>query len=128
MTPEDYFKKGKIRVSPKTFAIIKANKPIPGAFAVIQDEKETTVVIDQSFPDSKNIIAIEKGWKLLTFDLVLPFNLVGFLAKISQALALHKISIFVLSAYSTDHILVKEKDLKRTLKTLKELGFNIYFE
>ncbi len=68
------------------------------------------------------IIEIEKGWKILTFDMVLPFWLVGFLAKVSKVLADEKIPIFAISAYSTDHILVKEKDLARAGEKLKELG------
>jgi len=37
-------------------------------------------------------------------------------------LADENISIFVVSAYSTDHILVKEKNLTRAEEKLKELG------
>ena len=50
------------------------------------------------------------------------FGLVGFLAKVSQLLAEEKIPIFVISAYSTDHILVKKKDLEIAKKKLKMLG------
>jgi len=71
------------------------------------------------------IIKIEKGWRLITFDMELPFELVGFLAKISGALAEKNISIFVISSYSTDHILVKEISLDSALKQLGELGFVI---
>jgi len=54
---------------------------------------------------------------------VLPFDLVGFIAKISKTLADEKVPILVISAYSTDHILVKEKHLKNAKKALKSLGF-----
>jgi uncharacterized protein len=54
--------------------------------------------------------------------MVLPFELVGFLAKVSQVLADEKISIFAISAYSTDHILVKKKDLEKAIKKLESLG------
>jgi hypothetical protein len=57
--------------------------------------------------------------------MTLPFNLVGFLAEISKALADENISVFVISAYSTDHILVKKRDLVKAIKKLKELGFEI---
>lgn len=74
---------------------------------------------------SADALAIEKGWKLLTFDMVLPFGLVGFLARVSKALADEGIAIFVLSAYSTDHILVKEYDCSMALKALRRLGFRV---
>ena len=54
--------------------------------------------------------------------MVLLFGLVGFLAKVSKVLADEKIPIFVISAYSTDHILVKETDLAMAEEKLKELG------
>ena len=119
---KNYFKNSKVYVWKETFAIIKAKKPFPNAFANIIDKNETTVIIEQSKCDGKNVIDIEKDWKILTFDMVLPFGLVGFLAKVSKALADEKIPIFAVSAYSTDHILVKEKDLARAKEKLKELG------
>ena len=119
---KNYFKNGKVYVWKETFAIIKAKKPYPNAFANISTKNETTVIIDQSKYDEENVIEIEKGWKILTFDMVLPFGLVGFLAKVSKVLADEKIPIFAISAYSTDHILVKEKDLIRAEEKLKELG------
>jgi len=109
MDLENYFKNGKVYVWKETFAIIKSKKPI----------------IKQSKYDGENIIEIEKDWKIMTFDMVLPFGLVGFLAKVSKVFADEKIPIFAISAYSTDHILVKEKDLARAEVKLKELRCTI---
>ena len=122
MSLENYFKNGKVYIWKETFAVVKAKKYYPDAFANIIDKNETTVIIEQSKYDDEDIIEIEKDWKILTFDMVLPFGLVGFLAKVSKVLADEKISIFAISAYSTDHILVKEKDLARAEEKLKELG------
>lgn len=119
---ENYFKNGKVYVWKETFAIIKSKKPYPKAFANVIDKNETTVIIEQSKFNDEDVIEIEKDWKILTFDMVLPFGLVGFLAKVSKMLADENISIFVVSAYSTDHILVKEKNLTRAEEKLKELG------
>ncbi len=123
MDLENYFKNGKVYVWKETFAIIKSKRSYLNAFVNIIDKNETTVIIEQSKYDEENVIKIEKDWKLLTFDMVLPFGLVGFLAKVSKVLADEKIPIFAISAYSTDHILVKEKDLTRAEEKLKELGF-----
>jgi len=122
MEQKNYFKNGKVYIWEETFAIIKSKKPFVNAFANIIDKNETTVIIEQSKYDDENVIEIEKDWKILTFDMVLPFELVGFLAKVSKVLADEKIPIFAISAYSTDHILVKEKNLTRAEKKLKELG------
>jgi hypothetical protein len=122
MDLKDYFKNGKVYVWKETFAIIKSKKPSMNAFANIIDKNETTVIIEQSKYDEENVIEIEKDWKILTFDMVLPFELVGFLAKVSKVLADENIPIFAISAYSADHILVKEKDLARAEEKLKERG------
>ena len=122
---KNYFKNGKVYVWKEIFAIIKAKKPFANAFANIIAKNETTVIIEQSKYDEDDVIEIEKDWKILTFDMVLPFGIVGFLAKVSKVLADEKILIFAISAYSTDHILVKEKDLIRAEKKLKELGCTI---
>ena len=122
MDLENYFKNGKVYVWEEIFAIIKSKKPYPNAFANIIDKNETTVIIEQSKYNDEDVVEIEKDWKIITFDMVLPFGLVGFLAKISKVLADEKISIFAISAYHTDHVLVKEKDLVRAEEKLKELG------
>lgn len=118
----DYFKNGKVYVWKEKFAVVKSKKPLPNAFAVIKDKNEITVVIEQSKVNSGNIIEIEKDWKILTFDMGLPLKLVGFLAKVSKVLADEDISIFAISVYSTDHILVKEKNLSKAIKKLESLG------
>lgn len=125
MDPQKFLKTGKVNVSTITYAIVKSRKVDLRGFANIVDSKETTVVIDQTLINLDEAIEIEKEWKLLTFEMVLPFELVGFLSVISQALAKEKVSIFALSAYSTDHILVKDKDLEKALGALMELGCQI---
>ena len=126
MELKDYFNNGKVRVWEGNFDVLKSKKILKNAFAVIQDKKEITIVIDQAKTgDSKGIIDIEKDWKILTFDMVLPFELTGFLAEVAKALAEEGISIFVISSYSTDHVLVKESQLTKTIKKLEKLGFKI---
>ena len=124
MKLENYIQNGKFYVWKETFAIVKSKKALPDSFAVIKDKNEITAIIEQSEinKNKKHIIKIDKNWKIITFDMILSFGLVGFLAKISRILADEKISIFVISAYSTDHILIKEKDVNKAIKKLKSIG------
>ena len=118
----------KIRVSKDNFAIAKLKRieKIPrSAFVVIFDRGEITLVAKESEVEKLECEGIEKSFRLITFDMLLPFDLVGFLAKIFQALAEEGISVFAISSYSTDHILIKEKDLKKSLEVLKKLGFKV---
>jgi uncharacterized protein len=116
-------KRGKVYVWKGTFAVVRSTRPLRGAVAVIRDKTETTCVIDSSRRRPDACSASEPGWKIITFDLVLPFELVGFMAAVTAALAKAGVSIFALSAYSTDHILVKSRDLDRALGALKKIGF-----
>jgi len=116
-------KTGKIRARKENFAIIKAKKFLPETFACINDGKEITAIIEQAKINEKYVIDIQRDYKLLSFDMTLPFDLVGFIAKISKALAEEKIPIFVISGYSTDHILIHKKYIEKAKKKLKSLGF-----
>ena len=117
--------KGKFYVWKENFAIVKSKKPLHNAFAVVQDKNEITLIIEESMIENDSAVEINRGWKIVTFDCALPFGLVGFISKISSALAEEGISIFVISAYSTDHILVKTKDLNRTVSNLETIGYQI---
>jgi hypothetical protein len=122
MKAEHYFKNGNAYIWKETFAIAKSKRPYPNALANIIDKNEITVIIDQSKFNENDAIEIERDWKIITFDMVLPLGLVGFMAKVSQALADEEISLFAISAFSTDHILVKQEDLARASSKLKDLG------
>jgi uncharacterized protein len=117
-----YFKKGRAVVSPETYAIVKTERACAGSFAVIKDPRETTCVIEETKLRSQKFLGMEGGWRMITFDMILPFGLVGFMARISGALAKEGISIFAVSAYSTDHVFVKARDLDRAVATLEKLG------
>ena len=54
----------------------------------------------------------------------LDFELVGFISRIATALAAEGISIFAISAFTTDHIMVKEKNIEKTINVLENLGFS----
>lgn len=127
MKTKDIFKKGKVYVWKEKFAVVNAKRSMPGAFAVIKDKAETTVVIQQSKVVKKDVIKIEQGWRVITFDMILPFSLVGFMAIVSKALADKGISIYAISAYSTDHVLVKETKIVEAVKALRALGCVVTF-
>ena len=109
-------------IGTKDYSIIKSRKPVLGAFACINDCNEITVITAGKVASP---ISVQKGYRLITFDMVLPFSMVGFIAKIATKLAKAKIPIFVISAYSTDHILVKKAYVNKARGCLKSLGFEI---
>jgi hypothetical protein len=64
---------------------------------------------------------VEGPYTLITFDIVLDLSLVGYLSVVSTLLADNGISIFALSTYLRDHILVKKSDSQRAVELLRGL-------
>ncbi|HEX8921929.1 MAG TPA: ACT domain-containing protein [Pyrinomonadaceae bacterium] len=61
---------------------------------------------------------VESGFRLLTFDVELDWNVVGFLARVTQILAEAGVSCGALSAFSRDHLLIKQDELGKALRVL----------
>jgi hypothetical protein len=125
LNPRNIPKNGKVYVWEGTYAMVKAERPCRGAAAVIRDRNEITCLVEESRLRPAGLLAVDAGWKVITFDMILPFGLIGFLARVSAALAKADISICALSSYSTDHILVKAENLKKALACMEKLGFMV---
>ncbi len=123
MKPE--FENLKIVISDEDFLVVRSKRFYTDAFANIRNQDEITVIIDESKFRDDDFIEMEKGWRLITFDTVLGINLIGFIAEISDTLAKEGISIFVLSSYFTEHVLVKAEDLDNAVEALKKLGVKV---
>ncbi|MBE6106498.1 ACT domain-containing protein [Anaerovibrio lipolyticus] len=72
-----------------------------------------------------NCISREDGWKGFYIDGMLDFSMVGVLAKISTILADNGISIFSMSTYNTDYILVKEHKWGKAMSVLMKAGYKL---
>jgi hypothetical protein len=120
-----YFKHGRAVVAPGTFAIVKTKRALANAFAVIKDERETTCIIDESKLGAQKFLGFEGDWRMITFDMVLPLSLVGFFAAVSGALADAGVNLFTVSAYTTDHVFVKNQKLETAVKALEKLGLSV---
>mmetsp|Transcript_34600 Transcript_34600/g.106975 ORF Transcript_34600/g.106975 Transcript_34600/m.106975 type:complete len:246 (-) Transcript_34600:520-1257(-) len=68
---------------------------------------------------------VEGGWKALRVRGPLPFELVGVLARLSAALARAEVSIFAVSTYDTDYVLVKADALPRAVSALQAVGCRV---
>lgn len=125
MDPEQFLDGGRVTVSEEQYTVFRSKRAYPDAFATIQDGDETTVIIAGDDYDEEDALDVERDWRRLSFDLELPFDLVGFLAAVSSALAEAEVSILAISTYSTDHILVKSEDVPNAVRTLQTLGCDV---
>ena len=69
--------------------------------------------------------AREDGWRALRVEGPLDFGLIGILAKIANALAQVGVSIFAVSTYDTDYVLVKEDKLVAAVDVLQHAGCTV---
>jgi enamine deaminase RidA (YjgF/YER057c/UK114 family) len=63
-------------------------------------------------------VQVEGGWRALKVPGPIPFAQTGVLAALAAPLAAAGVSLFALSTYDTDYVLVKEDDLDRALSAL----------
>ncbi|MDS0294546.1 ACT domain-containing protein [Halogeometricum luteum] len=122
MNPEAILADSAVELAPDDYAVVATERPVSGAFATVDDGREVTQVLREERLDEVETLAAEPGWALLTFDATLPFELVGFLARVASTLAEEDIPVFALSAYSTDHVLVRRADAESALAALSDLG------
>ena len=87
------------------------------------DEEKSLVCITDEVP--ANVIQRDDGWKAFRIQGVLDFSLIGILAKIAAALADNGISIFAVSTFNTDYVLMKRENYQKALDVLKALGYMI---
>ncbi len=67
-------------------------------------------------------IRCERGWRALKVQGPLDFGLTGILDALTDPLARADISIFALSTYDTDYLMVREANLDAALQTLRAAG------
>jgi len=96
-------------------------------YSVTRTQEELSIVCKQS--DSiTGESAIDTDWRIIKIQGPLDFSLIGIIAEVSGILKSNGISIFTISTYDTDYILVKSQDLGKTVDSLKLNRYIITFE
>ena len=72
-----------------------------------------------------NVLVRDDGWRAFRIQGILDFSLIGILAGIATLLAEAKISIFAVSTYNTDYVLIKSEHFDRALQVLSGAGYQI---
>ena len=105
-------------VSNDRYSITETTDPpeARSAFAIVNRAGTFTVVKKEEHPGGGS-------HRIITFEADLPNDLTGFLAIVSEALAVAQVPIFVVSSFRTDHVLVREDDVRRARNALASTGF-----
>ncbi len=114
-------------ILPDTFSICRLdpNAPIPdwakGDFvSITRTPDELSIVCEQDRVPSD--VQLESGWRCLQVAGKLEFSIVGVIASLTTVLAEAGISVFVVSTFNTDFLLVKEQDLEKAVAVLEGAG------
>jgi hypothetical protein len=114
---------------PGRYAVCRldATDPLPqwavqGAFfSVTRTPGELSVVCEmRAVPQG---VQAEPDWRVLAVQGPLDFGLTGIMARLSGHLAAAAISVFVVSTYDTDHVLVRDADVSRAVTVLRHAGY-----
>jgi len=97
--------------------------------ALLVDKDEVTLMIPMEAWDDfvKRLpghTLSPQRYRLITIDVTLEPDLVGFMAHISRALAEAGVSILPFAAYTRDHLFVAEENFNTAIATLEKLKAN----
>ena len=87
------------------------------------DEEDSLVCATSDVPS--NVVERDDGWKGFRIQGVLDFSLIGILTGIAEILAENGISIFAISTYNTDYVLMKKESYQKALDILGRTGYEI---
>lgn len=95
-----------------------------GFFSITRTRDELSLVCAESQVPSD--VRCEKGWRCLRVVGLMAFTEVGVLASLVAPLATAGISVFAISTFDTDYLLVKAKDWQAALAELKLVGNEVF--
>ncbi len=118
-----------LTVLPGEYAVCRldprAEWPAEGAagpfWAAVRTDEELSLVVPQAAAPAQG--RCETGWRIIKVTGPLDFGLTGVLAGIARPLAEAGISIFAISTFDTDYVLVKAETLEAACAALRAAGY-----
>ena len=97
--------------------------PDDSLFSITAAESGLTVVCrpDEVPPGAR----VEPDWRALRVAGPLDFSLIGVIGALTALLAGAGVSVFVLSTFDTDHVLIKEDTVELAIDALREAGHTV---
>lgn len=89
---------------------------------VVSSERYASSTVPTAAANVERGIKVEEGWRNIKVEGPLDFSLLGILSRLATTLRDAGVSIFVISTYDTDYIMVKEKDLSAAANALEAAG------
>jgi hypothetical protein len=134
----ELLRQAKVEVAPETYVLVGLRpadwarllespelSPRPESnFCLLRDPAEVTLLVEEAdwraMRHAARDAKTEAGFRLVTLDVELGWDVVGFLAHVTRILAEAGVPVGALSAFSRDHLLIKQDDLGKALRVLGE--------
>lgn len=123
-----------LSILPESLAISRLDPQTPcpdwanvGSLASItRTTEELSIICPQEYvPEG---VMADRDWRALKIQGPLDFAMVGVMAELAGLLAAAKVSIFTISTFETDYILVKADKLRRAIEALRIAGHHVVLE
>lgn len=120
-----------LKILDSTFSVVKLPpaEKIPlwalncDVFSITRTDEELSVVCpSECLPINEQIKEVESDWKCIKVEGILDFSLTGILSSLANTLAESKISIFAISTFNTDYLLVKSHSIEKARVVLENEG------
>jgi hypothetical protein len=115
-------------VLPNTLAIVRLapDAEVPswarGEFvSVTRTSGELSIVCDDAAAPAES----DRGWKCLKLEGPMPLDTTGVAAAFTRVLADARVSVFVISTFDTDYVLVHEGNAGASIDALSAAGYSV---
>lgn len=97
---------------------------VSGAFTSITRTRDELSVVcaEGAVPEG---IRCEGGWRVFQIEGPLDFGMTGILASVAVPLAEAGVSVFALSTFDTDYVMVREESVERSFAALVAAGHRV---
>jgi hypothetical protein len=98
----------------------------PTFFSATRTADEISVVCVEDSAPAGDHVKVEPDWRALEVVGPLDFSMVGVMSSLTAPLADVDVSVFVVSTYDTDYILVHAAALERAVEVLRAAGHAVH--
>jgi hypothetical protein len=122
---EQVIKESRVHLNPGRYAVatVKYIDSIGPHFAISQDDSEITVITEEENMSLIEPERVERWFKLIEIRVAKPFNAPGFLATIAGCMADRGLNVFIVSTFSKDYVLLREREITIGVAALASAGF-----
>ncbi|MEJ2099592.1 MAG: ACT domain-containing protein [Desulfobacterales bacterium] len=95
----------------------------PGFYSITRTAEELSVVCSEERVPAE--VESETGWRCFQLSGPFDFSEIGIISSLTQPLTESGVSVFVISTFDTDYLMVKEEHFTKTIDVLTAQGHQV---